>query len=374
MVNQVINWKLACVPMLKPITGHSEPRVFKFERKDKNDAKSPVVLTVKLHMATVPNEAYFPAEGWEVWKSLDRPTVGSMTFLPKKKIDIIGLKKSLAFLKKKKWIPKEQFLQVVQFIKTKSDQNDRTCDKCMAFRALQLTHKSSKVHTDDERIKHRRVRDKIVIEFDKHLLDDRKSHDIPELTDCWPIGHVSDINREVVAVHVSDTDSQTDSEEKLEDDELYADTIGKEVMTVGRVQYAKLKPLKLGNMIVVYAVDKKDPREFFVGKAFAWKKDGGNKKLVIHWHGHKGNEKLQADERKYYAGERVKHGTEHEFWILPKHNVKKNQEWTEVIEQSSLVYWSDSSFLTVKGLINKKKLPRILARVEYVKDNLDDVL
>jgi hypothetical protein len=370
MINQVINWKLACVPMLKEIKGHSEPRVFKFTRRDPKDAKSPVVMQAKLHMAQITNESYFPKEGWEIWKSADRPTVDSMTFLPKKRVDVIGMQKTLDFLKAKKWIPRAEFEECCEFIRIKTEQNDRTCDRCMGFRALQLTHKSSKAHTDDERIKHRRIRDKLAIAFDKHLTTDRKTHDIPQSIDCWPIGNNSEINRVAEAVDVSDTDSDTDSEEKLKDGELYADDIGKEVMTVGRVQYSKLKPLKLGNMIAVYAVDKQDRREFFVGKAFAWKNDGGKKKLVIHWYGHMDNHTLPAHERKYLKGETLPGGTEQEFWILPHHKVKKDCEWTEAIKQKSLVYWFDDTFLTKYGLINKHKLKRIQARVEYVKANL----
>jgi hypothetical protein len=71
-----------------------------------------------------------------------------------------------------------------------------------------------------------------------------------------------------------------------------------------------------------------------------------------------------------FAGERVKNGTAHQFWIDPKHTVLKNQEWTEPIQHVPFVYWSESTFLNVIGLIDKHKLRRILTRVKYVKENL----
>lgn len=372
VINQVINWKLACVPLLKPIQGHSEPRVFKFERRDPSDEKSPVVMKVKLHMAAIAKEGYIPDEGWEIWKTVDRPTVADMTFLPKKKIDVVGLRRTLAYMKKKKYIKRSEYEQVSAFIVSKEVQNNNTCGICMDFRAQQLTHKSSKAHTDDERLAHRRVRDQVAKSFDKHLFDDRKTHAMPRKADCWPIGNEAVINRVVDAKIVDDTDSDTDSE-KLAEDELFADYIGKEVMSVGRVQYPHLKPLKLGNMVVLYASDSKDKEEFYVGKAFAWQKNGGNKKLVIHWYGHKKNANLEPKDRKYFAGERFKDSKEQEFWIDPKHKVKKDQEWIESVPHDSLVYWSETSFLNITGIINHYKLPRILARVQYVKANINSV-
>jgi hypothetical protein len=326
-------------------------------------------MTAKLHMAATVNEGYIPDQGWEIWKTDDRPVVAGMTFLPKKKIDVVGLTRTLEFMQKKKYIGRNEYEQVAAFIRNKEVQNDNTCEVCMDFRAQQLTHKSSKAHTDDERLKHRRVRDQLAKDFDKHLLADRKAHDIPSKEDCWPVANVEVINRVVEEKIVDELDSDTDSEQ-LEEDELFADYIGKEVMSVGRVQYPYLKPLKLGNMVAVLS---KDKEEFYVGKAFGWNKDGGKKKLVIHWYGHKQNKKLEPKERKYFAGERFKDSTKQQFWIDPKYNVKKNQEWIEAVAHESLVYWSETSFLNVTGIINFYKLPRILARVDYLKANLDSV-
>jgi hypothetical protein len=53
--------------------------------------------------------------------------------------------------------------------------------------------------------------------------------------------------------------------------------------------------------------------------------------------------------------------------------VLQNQEWIEASQQASLVYRCDGTFLNVTDLINKHKLVRILARVQYVKANLAGV-
>jgi hypothetical protein len=276
----VINWKLACEPLLETISGHSEPRVFKFERRDPNDAKSPVVMRVKLHMAKIKNEAYFPKDGWEIWKTNARPSVNKITFLPKKKIDVDGLTKSLEFLKLKKYIDAPDYKQVAAFIQAKGLQNDKTCQLCMGFRALQLTHRSSKAHTDAEKKDHRTKRDNATKDFDKHLFDDRKTHDMPTEQECWPMGNIGIINRTPTVESKSDTDSDWD-EEGLKAGELCHDKIGKEVMSVGRMQFQKLKPLKLGYMVAVYALDVDCEEEFFVGRAFAWNKHGDKKKLTV---------------------------------------------------------------------------------------------
>jgi hypothetical protein len=365
----VINWKLACVPLLANIKGHSEPRVFKFQRRDMNDDESPVVMRVKLHMAAIHNEAYFPKDGWEVWKSDDRPEINDMTFLPKKKIDVDGLRTSLEFLKKKKYIPPTEIKQVEVFLKKKEEQNASNCDVCMNFRAIQLTHKSSKAHTDDERIKHRRVRDATTDEFDKHLFDERKSHEMPTREECWPIGFYGEVNRYTAPVIVDDTDSDTDGKD-LKDGELYADQIGKEVMSVGRVQYEQLKPLKLGNMVALYANDPTNAEDFFVGKAMKWDKHGGEDKLLVHWYGYKTNGDAKAEDRKYYRGEREKNSTKHKFWVGPRTKLAKGREWIERVKQDALVFWKDETFLNAPGTINQYALRRIQARVAYVKNNL----
>jgi hypothetical protein len=365
LLAQVINWKLACAPLLEKISGHSEPRVFKFERRDAADAKSPVVMRVKLHMAKMKNESYFPKQGWEIWKTNERPSVNQITFLPKKKIDVVGLDKSLAFLKSKRYVPKDEFNQVTAFIQAKTEQNDKTCDLCMNFRALQLTHRSSKNHTEIEKKEHRRKRDATTALFDKHLFDDRKKHDMPTLVECWPMGVSGAVNRHPPVASESDTDSDF-GEDELKDGELYADKIGKEVMSVGRMQYKELKPLRLGYMVAMYAMDPKDDEEFFVGRVMAWDPDGGEKKLTVWWYGYTSNCDVPINERKYYRGERVKNGTKQQSWVPPKGKLAKNREWTEVTFHESVIYWAKDTFLNNNGKINFYALQKILARLEYV--------
>jgi hypothetical protein len=365
----VINWKLVCVPLLDNIKGHREPRVFKFQRADINDAKSAVVMRVKLHMGAIKNEAYFPKDGWIVWASDARPEVNRMTFLPKKKIDVDGLHKSLDFLRKKKYIPRVESKQVDAFLKAKGEQNEATCDKCMAFRARQLTHKSSKAHTDVERIAHRRVRDAINADFNKHLFDDRSAHPIPTSNDCWPIGLTDTINRQVQAVDADDTDSDDDGA-NLEDGELLVDQIGKEVMSVGRVQYTQLKPLKLGYMVALYVNDPNSKEDFWIGRCIAWDKDGGENKLKVHWYGHTDNKGKDEDDRLYFRGERKRNSSNHSVWVPHGKPLAKGLEWVETQPQSSLLYWAEKSFVTVKGKVKYYPMKKIRARLDYVKNNL----
>jgi hypothetical protein len=367
----VINWKLACVPLLSEIKGHQEPRVFVFKRRDTNDAKSPCVMRAKLHMAAIKNEAYFPKQGWVIWESDERPTVDKMTFLPKKKIDVAGLTIALDYLTIKKYIPKDQLKVVQVFIKAKGEQNEDTCDTCMGFRAVQLTHKSSKNHTDIERKEHRSVRDKTTIAFNKHLFADRKAHDMPTLKQCWPVGVTIAVNRDMQSADVDDTDSDTGAAE-LKDGELYVDQIGKEVMTVGRVQYSQLKPLKIGNMVVLYTKKPGSQECFYVARVMAWKNDGGKKKLNVHWYGHMDNKDKAAADRLYFRGERKKNSSEQGLWVRPTHRLANNREWVEDQPQDSLLYWVEDTFLNVTGIINFYALRKILARVEWVKNNLGD--
>jgi hypothetical protein len=235
----------------------------------------------------------------------------------------------------------------------------------MGFRALQLTHRSSKSHTQEETNTHRNKRDSITIDFNKHLIADRKTHDIPTRAECWPVDNIRAIDRSRPVPATSDTDSDF-NEEELKDGELFADRIGKEVMSVGRMQYTKLKPLKLGDMVVLYSVDKTDSEEFYVGKAFAWNKDV-EKKLTVWWHGYSGNAMTVANERKYYRGERVKDGTAQRFWVKPKGNIPKDREWLEVMDQDALVYWQTDGFLNNDGKINYYALEKIKKRMMYIK-------
>jgi hypothetical protein len=368
-LTQVINWKLACVPLLAPIGGHSEPRVFKFERRDANDEKSQVVMRAKLHMSKVKNEDYFPRQGWDIWKSGVRPEVRDVTFLPKKQLDLQGLTKTLEYLKSKRYIPSAEFKQVTAFLKHKKEEDTKTCVKCVSLRALQLTHRSSKAHAEVETNLHRRERDKATADFDEHLLSDRKSHNQPTSVQCWPLGNIDRPNHTAPIVDDDGTDSDC-NENDLKAGELYADRIGKEVMSVGRQQYKKLKPLKIGYMIAVYSEDMSDGEEFCVGRAFDWDKNGGEKKLKVWWYGYQTNKDNAAEDRKYYRGERVKGGTDQDSWVSPKGRMRKNGEWTEVTFQESLLYWVPDTFLNVTGKINQYALKRILARLVYVKTML----
>jgi hypothetical protein len=365
----VINWKLALVPLLDTIKGHREPRVFKFQRADNDDTKSKVVTRVKLHMGAIKNEAYSPKDGWVIWKDDTRPNWESMTFLPKKKIDVDGLTKSLEFLKKKRYIPKDEYKQVEAFIKAKTEQNDNTCDKCMAFRAIQLTHRSSKNHTDVERIAHRRVKDQTNLDFNKHLFDDRKAHPIPTRKECWPVGCSDVINHKMPSPDDDDTDSDSEAND-LKDDELVIDNIGKEVMSVGRVQYTQLKPLKIGYMVALYAHAKPYLEDFWVARVVGWDKNGGKKKLQVHWYGYKDNKEKKEDDRWYYRGERKKNSDKQETWVKPGGALAKGREWVEMISHDALLYWVPTTFLTVKGKVKVAPMKKIRARVDYVKNNL----
>jgi hypothetical protein len=167
------------------------------------------------------------------------------------------------------------------------------------------------------------------------------------------------------------TEAEEMTEDKLKDGEFMLDPIGKEIMSVGRAQYSKIKPLMKGDYAVMDARGNVDNNEkYWVAKAVGY--NAVEEMVKVWWHGHPGNkETSDAKENKWYKAEVKKPGSTKCVYIKPQKPptpVSKAKRYVGWVHQSTIFYWNDN-ILTGKGQVRHAQLKRVEARLDLVCNN-----
>ncbi len=161
--------------------------------------------------------------------------------------------------------------------------------------------------------------------------------------------------------------------DKLGLDEVMVDPIGDETMSIGREHYAKIKPLKVGDFVVVHCVGITDDNEdYWVGRLVDFDRKAEENEAKVWWFSHPRNGQRTAEKRCYYAGKLAKAAhsdTKMNVTYVPPGSelFSASLRYTLDVHKESIIYWADD-ILTNNGRLRVKHISRINSRMQIVRD------
>jgi hypothetical protein len=324
---------------------------------------------MKLQMARIKNQKFGPLAGWDIWRDEYEPQLNELTYMPRKPLNMKSIRKAYAWMEKNKYMSVVEVKEAEDWMTKQEEVQAAACEVCTAFRIEQRKLGSRHTDTKEESTARKSKHDEVTKDFLEHLRSEPDSHDMPTVEDCWPLFTNEDGDEEK---EQSAGDGKAEAEEKtddeLEDGEFMVDPIGKEIMSVGRAQYAKINPLVNGDYAVMDARgNPTDNERYWVAQVMGY--NAVEKKVQVWWHGHSKNKNItDAAEKKWYTAKLSRSKKTKWFFVAPIKPplpIPLSSRFTGWVHQNTIFYWNEN-ILTDKGNVRVAQLKRVEARFDLV--------